>query len=141
MIDGGVDLDMEAVVQNVAEADVVSLYFPHLGKSLLLDARCTEEVQPLVTVVPMERSSADRLRSVRRLRPQLPRPESITMIPWARRVDSLITLGVWCEIMRRVTDRDAAESCFDELRALELGEFRDAITGREYETLWARCEQ
>jgi hypothetical protein len=140
MIDSGIDLDMEAVVQNVAEADIVTLYFPHLGKTLLIDARCTAHVPPLITVVPIERSSSDRLRSVRRLRPQLPRPESITMIPWARRVDSLISLGVWCEVLARVPDRAAAEACLRELRSLELAEFRDAITGCEYESLWSRSE-
>lgn len=141
MIDSGVDLDLEAVVQNIAEADIVGLYFPTLRKTLLLDTRCTDCVPALITVTPMERDLSARLHSIRRLRPQLPRPESITMIPWDRRVDSLVRLGVWEYVLARVPDPACAERCLEELRCLERSELRDAITGHEYESLWTRCEE
>ena len=142
MIDSGVELDLEAVAQNIAEADVVGIFFPNLDKTLLVDTRCTEHVLPMVAVVPREHDLAARLRAVRRMRPQLPRIESITMIPWARRVDSLLTLGVWDQLLARLDDAavtSTAACCLEQLRELERTEVRNAITGRSYEALWTRC--
>lgn len=145
MIDGGYDIDLEAVHQNVGEAEVVTFYFPMLRRTLLVDTRCGPQEGPLVSVVAMVDSSAQRYDSLRRLRPQLPRPESLTMIPWAHSVGALESTGVW----QRITDRlqqcsgpevliDAGR-CMRELRGLELNELRHAITGSEYRTLWGRA--
>jgi hypothetical protein len=144
MIDSGVELDLEAVAQNIAEADVVGIFFPNLDKVLLLDTRCSQQVAPMVAVVPRERDLAARLRAVRRMRPQLPRIESITMIPWARRVDSLLTLGVWDQLLARLDDAavtSTAACCLAELRCLERAEMRNAILGHSYESLWCRREE
>ncbi len=143
MIDSGVELDLEAVAQNIAEADVVGIFFAALDMTLMVDTRCTDEVPPMVAVVPRERDLSARLRAVRQMRPELPRIESITMIPWARRVDSMITLGVWEQLLDRLNDAavtSTAACCLEELRALELAELRDAITGRTYEALWSRTD-
>lgn len=144
MIDGGTDLDIEAAIQNIQEADVVCLYFPTFSQTLLVDARTTPHVRPLIAVVPMTRTPAERIRSLRRLRPQLPRPESITMIPWGRRVASLVDCGLWEQLLVRLDGMDepdaCAEDCMRRLRAMELAEFRDAIVGRSYQSIWSRSD-
>lgn len=140
MIDSGSDLDIEAAIQNIQEAEIVCVYFPAFNQTLLVDARTTPHVGPLMAVVPMTRTPADRIRSLRRLRPQLPRPESITMIPWGRRVASLVDCGLWPHLLARVEDHAAAEECMARLRAMELSEFRDAIVGRSYQSLWSRSD-
>ena len=144
MMDNGVEVDLDAITKNIDEAEVVSLYFPVLGKSLLIDNRASEHVGPMVRVVPMTENSAERLRSLRRLRPQLPRPKSLTLIPWTRRVDSLTGLGVWEHILVRFDThaggdsyRAEAERCLVTLRALERSELHRAITGEQYRTLWS----
>lgn len=139
MIDGGADLDIEAAIQNIGEADVVCLYFPTLDRTLLVDTRCSDETAQFVRVVPMAANSADRLRSLQELRPQLPRPRSITLIPWVRRVDSLCSAGVWEAVLDRLDACDQAAVCLEILRGLEERETQRAITGREYRTLWARA--
>jgi hypothetical protein len=95
----------------------------------------------------MVNSSQERMRSLRRMRPQFARPDSITMIPWLRRVESLRDLGVWEHLARRlesiggaVAVRDAM-ACLGELAAYERREFRRAITGEQYQTLWGRLGQ
>ncbi|MBM3138767.1 MAG: hypothetical protein FJZ92_00805 [Chloroflexi bacterium] len=145
MLDNGVETDLHAITQNIDEAEVVSLYFPALGKTLLIDNRASEHVGPMVRIVPMADSSAERLRSVRRMRPELPRPTSLTLIPWTRRVDSLCVLGVWEHITARLhVHADAptylaeASRCLAALRRLETREIRSAITGNEYRTIWRR---
>lgn len=140
MIDGGSDLDLEAAIQNIQEAEVVCLYFPAFNHTLLVDGRTGPNVRPLMAVVPTTRTPADRIRSLRRLRPQLPRPESITMIPWARRVGSLMDCGVWQSLLARVEDDECAADCMKRLRAMELAEFRDAIVGRAYRSIWSRAD-
>ena len=140
MIDGGSDLDLEAVIQNIQEAEVVCIYFPAFGQTLLMDTRTAQNVRPMMAVVPMVRTAADRIRSMRRLRPQLPRPESITMIPWNRRVASLVECGLWREFLARLEDDASAEDCLRRLRKMELAEFRDAIVGNAYQTLWSHSD-
>ena len=95
MLDGGFELDIDAVRENIAEAEVVTLYFPLLRKTLLVDTRSNEVVGPFVRLVPMASNSGERFESLRRLRPQLPRADSITMIPWGRRVATLEDAGIW----------------------------------------------
>jgi hypothetical protein len=144
MIDGGYDIDIEAVHQNIDEAAVVSLHFPMLRRTLLIDTRRGPSDGPLICVVSMVNSSQERFDSLRRLRPELPRPESLTMIPWARSVGSLERIGVWDRILARLQQCGGPEvlidarRCLSELRSLELTEFRHAITGSQYRTVWGR---
>ncbi len=140
MIDGGSDLDIAAAIQNIQEAEVICVYFSAFNQTLLVDARTAPNVGPMMAVVPMVRTAADRIRSLRRLRPQLPRPESITMIPWGRRVSSLVDCGLWPPLLARLGDAAGAEACMTRLRAMELSEFRDAIIGRAYQSIWSRSD-
>ncbi len=146
MLDGGIDLDLERVVQNIDEADVLTIYFPLLGKTLIVDTRWNDEAGPLVAVVPIAQDSTDRYRSFHRLRPTFPEPKSLSMIPWTNRVESLQRLGIWSHLVARLEAAapdpsssfiDDAESCFCELRDLEVRELLRAVSGEQYETLWA----
>ncbi|MSQ30203.1 MAG: hypothetical protein EXR68_06940 [Dehalococcoidia bacterium] len=138
MIDNGVDLDLMAVRQNVADAEVITVYFPLIGRALFVDARSSADVSTMVRVVPMARNTAERLHSLRRLHPMLPRPESITMIPWQMRIDTMVSTGVWDCLLRRINDGPAAAACFSQLQTLERAEQLDAILGRRYEAFWTR---
>ena len=141
MIDGGYDIDIEAVVQNIAEAEVVTLHFPILRQTLLIDTRGGAD-GPLVRVMPMVDNTHERFESLKALRPDLPRPQSITMIPWARSVTALESAGVWeCVIARLEGCADEemikqAHRAFRQLRSLELVELREAIVGKQYRTVW-----
>lgn len=145
MIDGGYDIDIDAVNQNVEEAEVVTFYFPMLRHTLLVDTRCGPQEGPLVRLVAMVDSSAQRYESLRRLRPQLPRPESLTMIPWAHSIGALESTGVWEHVTARLLECGGPEvlidagGCLRELRMLELTELRLAIRGAEYRTVWGRA--
>jgi hypothetical protein len=147
MLDGGYEIELGAVTHNIDEAEVVSLYFPLLRKTLLIDTRTSPGSGPLVCVVDMVNTSQERMRSLRRMRPQFARPDSITMIPWLRRVDSLRDLGVWEHVERRLQSTGGARAvrdataCLQELNAYERREFRRAITGEQYQTLWGRLGQ
>ena len=147
MLGGGYEIELGAVTANIDEAEVVSLYFPLLRKTLLIDTRTGPESGPLACVVDMVNTSQERMRALRRMRPQFARPGSITMIPWLQRVESLCSLGVWEHLERRLESAGgagavrAATACLDELRAYERREFCRAITGEQYQTLWGRLGQ
>jgi len=145
MLDSGIELDLERVVQNIDEADVVTIYFPLLGKTLILDTRRNEHAGPLITIVPIAQDGTDRYRSFHNLRPSFPRPQSISMIPWTHRIDSLSRLGVWSHVVARVQTIapdpcafiEMADTCLSELRDLEVRELLRAVSGEQYQTLWA----
>lgn len=145
MIDGGMGVDIATIVQNIAEAEVVTLHFPMLRQTLLLDSRCDKQEGPLVTVVPMVNNSAERLASLRRLRPRFERPHSLSMIAWPSTVECLRREGVWDAVLARLADSGdaqavaAAERTLARLRALELIEIRQVIVGMEYRTVWGRA--
>ena len=146
MLDGGYEVDIDHIARTIAEAEVACLYFPMLRTTLLIDTRTSDTIGPLVRLVPIAANAGERLRSLRRLRPQLPRPESITTIRWARRVEAVRSLGVWECVLDRLAAAAAddpavlerAGDCLQELRELERRELRRAITGERYRTLWGR---
>ena len=144
MFDGGLEIDIDAVNHTIDEAQVVSLFFPLLRKTLLLDTRTGDDVGPFVRVVEMVNDPQERFRSLRRLRPQLPRPQSISTIPWTRRVSSLRESGVWDHVLLRLDGcgdercLEIAEGCIEELERFERREVWRAITGEFHRTLWGR---
>ena len=141
-MEGNFLFDIDQVIQNVSEAEVMSVFFPTLRRSLIVDTRSNESVGPFVRLMPMARSPQDRMRSIRRLRPQFPRPANLTLIPWQRYVDSLVESGVWDQIVERIRqsgDEAAMSACsqaLSDLRQMERDELVSAITGRNYHTIW-----
>jgi hypothetical protein len=138
---------LDEIFQNVQTAEVVCLYFPLLRKTLIVDNRTDVEDPPVVKVVPMAKSVEDRFKTIRRLRPRFPQPEKVTIIPWPKYVDSLVRLGVWEKMLRRLEStghRESVTRCqeaFRALKGLEAQELTSAITGKEYHTLWERARR
>ena len=141
-MDGDFLLDMEEVIESVEKAEVMSLYFPALGKAVVIDTRSNDTQGPLVSITPMVASPQERLRSLRRLRPGFPELNGLTVVQWTRYVDSLVTLGVWDRIVKRFADSgqdDAVAACgtvLNELRRLENAELAAVVLGHNYHTIW-----
>ena len=142
-MDGEFNLDLQEVMDSVDNAEVVSLFFPTFGKAVLIDTRSLGDQGPLVRIMPMVSSPRERLWSLRSLRPEFPRVNSMTVIPWPRYVDSLVTLGVWDRIMRRLAvagHSDPLTTCdalLRDLRRLERDEMAAVLRGDNYHTLWS----
>jgi hypothetical protein len=143
-MDSDYQIDMAEVRRHLDETQVVGFWFPFLRLTLLLDTRSTERDLPMVVVVPMVESVDERMRSLSRLRPRFPRPESMTLIPWPRLVGALERLGVWELIEKRMAQlggealRSRCRDAFAELLQAERKQVRGAITGEGYETMWER---
>ncbi len=141
-MDSDFRVDVEEVCRAIDTGEIIALYFPLLRKTLLMDTRTTPLDGPMIKVVPMAASPEDRYRELVRMRPRLPKPESISIVPWPKFVESLTRTGVWDRIARRYAEIGPAGivrqcvACLDELRAVEREEVRRAITGENFETLW-----
>ncbi|GIT59107.1 MAG: hypothetical protein Ct9H300mP19_10550 [Dehalococcoidia bacterium] len=93
----------------------------------------------------MARSIADRLRSIKRMRPGPPRPRDIVAVPWVGYVEAMQSSGLWNKIIDRIEGKLATQKLwkpqirgFDELVRMERKELAQLIIGDQYETLWAR---
>jgi hypothetical protein len=141
-MDSDFRVDIQEVCRAIDTGEIIALYFPLLRKTLLMDTRTTPLDGPMIKVVPMAASAEDRYRELVRMRPRLPKPESINIVPWPKFVESLVRADVWDRIVRRYAEIGTPEivrqcgACLDELRGIEREETRRAITGENFETLW-----
>ena len=143
-VDGNFRLDLDAVFHHMESAQTLSIFFPLLRRALVIDMRHGPQEGPLVRVMPMARSAADRLRSLKRLRPHMPRATEIVAIPWAGYVGNVISSGVWERLTKRLAAEGdektvaAANTALEELMRIERHELALLIKGEQYETMWAR---
>jgi hypothetical protein len=141
-MDSDFQIDIGEVQRAIDVGEITALYFPLLRKTLLMDTRTTAVDSPMITVVPMASSPEERFRELVRMRPRLPKPDSINIVPWPKYVASLVRLEVWDHIVRRYLEIGPpevvkrCEECLQELHGFEQEELRRAITGERYETLW-----
>ena len=138
-------LDLEDVQRRVAAADVITLFFPLLSKTLLVDLRANSIDPPLVRIVPSVRRQDERLRALRHLRPRFAAPACLTSLPWWASVAGAKRSGLWQVMVDRLTEHVGSraelllECCYRELLVNEREETRRAILGGAgYETLWQR---
>ncbi len=143
-MDGNFGLDLNAVFQHIGKAQTFSIFFPTLRRALVVDMRHAPAEGPLVRVMPMARSASERLRTLKRMRPHLPRASEIVAIPWPAYVNNLVSSGVWEKILARIDEsgstdaRHAIDNALDELRRIERHEIAALIRGEQYETIWAK---
>ncbi len=143
-VDGNFRLDLTSVFQHIESAETLSVFFPMLRRAVVIDLRHGPQEGPLVRVMPMARSASDRLRSLKRLRPHLPRVSGIVAIPWAGYVSTIVSSGVWDKLVQRVVAAGGEKSSKDmaaallELRRIENHELAALIRGEQYETMWAK---
>jgi hypothetical protein len=135
--------DLDEIMNSINTVEVMSIFFPTFRKSVVIDTRTSSDGRPMMKIMPMVASPQERLRSIRRLRPGFPRVHNLTVVPWPRYVDSLVTLGLWERIVRRFrenNDDEMVQRCADvlsELKVLEKEEMAAVIRGENYQTIWS----
>ena len=135
--------DMDDVFRSIVKAEAMSIFFPTLRKALVVDTRFSSTQGPFVRLLPMAGSPQERLRSIQRLRSGFTRLQNLTLIPWQRYVESLVTTGVWDKIEERINesgDISAIEACQTallDLRRSERRQLQAVIAGEGYQTIWS----
>ena len=142
-MDGDFVIDLDDVNDSVERAEIMSLSFPKFNKALVIDTRANSADGPLVCILPMVGSPQERIRSIRKLREGFPRIESLTVIPWPRYIESLVSLGVWDRIVGRLAasghtaPEDVCNALLRDLRRMEKAEIADVLSGDNYHTIWS----
>ena len=139
-VEDDLGVDLSEVMGVVNTADVFIVMFQIFERRLLVDTRTANGEPPLIRAVNRARSSDERFRELRRLRPRFPPPERIVAFQWPRSIRTFLESGVWGAIEERVRALGTSESTclavLSELRWEERSEELRAVRGEEpYRTL------
>lgn len=134
----------ERIIEAIREGDVICIFFPRLGKTLILDLRHTIETPPAVFLDNMVSNARERLESLQRLRPEFPMPDEVRLAPWVGFVRSLEETGVTAAILDRCRETGNAEivgecqDALDKLVRIERQIVRAIVRGDTTRTIWQR---
>ena len=144
-MDGGFRFDIEKVKGHVESADVISIHLPILRRTVLVDTRYNNDTPPSIDLVPMASSLEERFTAIQAMRPDFPKPESLTALPWPGTSSGLIQFGVISCILGKFSHtphaqpmRAKIQQVLSEIKSLERMEGIEAITGNGYYPIWTR---
>jgi hypothetical protein len=132
------------VIESVRAAEVMSLFFPTAMRSLILDMRRSLVSEPRILVDRIVTSPAARIQTFRRIRPEMPLPINVIIIPWSGYVMQLAETGVLEAIYERCRwEGDdaleaAARGCYQTLVTVERELRRELVFGAGMKTIWQR---
>jgi len=132
----------EEIIKSLKKTDVISIFFPYIKKTILIDKRSTGDEGSVILLTDMARTPRERILSLQTLRPNFPAIENILLIPWTRYVISLKDSGVWeaiCDTLEKsATKSDTTDKIFEQLTQLEKRSLINVINGSEFKTIWTR---
>ena len=146
-MDGHFFLDINKVMESLENGEVISISFPRFNKALVIDTRQNNSTGPLIMISPTVRSPRERIRTLRRMRPGFPKVNMMTVIPWAKSVESLVSTGIWDKVLNRMKREDYPQNerkcgkILRDLYQLEKAELTEVLIGDSYHTLWSVGQQ
>jgi hypothetical protein len=138
------DIFHDRIIAAIRTGEVICLFFPRLGKTVIVDLRHNDVAPPAVFVEAMVGSPEERLKSLERLRPDWPLPEEVRLAPWFGFVGSLQESEICAVLLERCEQAGGAEfvercrAALDELRAFEAQYVRGVIRGELSRVVWQR---
>lgn len=143
------DQFLSQVLSGIAEAEVITIFFPLLRRAIVVDTRMDNEDRQMVRVMPQVNSMNERIRSIERLRPQLGKVRSILGVPWMKSVRRLGDDGVTQRLVNRLcaagmsqaTAEAHVHDAAEQLWRLERMAFVRMIKGDGFRTLWVAQNQ
>lgn len=136
----------ERMQDAIRGAEILSLFFVRVGKSMILDFRSEIGSAAAVLLDDIVSTPRARLQSFRRLRPGLPLPERLTLAPWTSAIHDFRTFGLLDTMLSRCEReggpdlRVTAEQVYHQLEMLEQRYLRDLVRGVGMETIWQRSD-
>lgn len=134
------------IIEAIRSAEVLSLFFPRIGKTLMLDLRHTVEIPPWVRVDDMVSNPQERLDRLEQMRPLLPLPDELRIAAWFGSIKSLDEAGIVDAMLERCSETGEVtfvEQCRDAIHALDMHErkhLRAMVRGELSRTIWQRKE-
>ncbi len=145
MMDNIVRWNEGGVLRNLHEAELMTLWFPLIGKVLVMDLRHNEREGPFIALDRVI-GARERVRYLERLRPHFPTPDNLTFAQWWRSARGLETTGALDDLRGRL-ERMAwpqassqLDRAYRQLIKDERSEALGLITGdpEMTKTLWQR---
>jgi hypothetical protein len=143
------DQFLSQVLSAIAEADVISIFFPLLRRALVVDLRRSKdgdapESSPMIRVLGQVNSMEERISSIEQLRPGMGKIRSILGVPWLKSVRNLEEAGIISRLIERLDQAGmhpaesstALRGAIDQLWKIERMAFVGLIRGEGYKTLW-----
>jgi hypothetical protein len=136
----------ERMREALRTAEVMSVFFVRVGRSLILDMRHDGSTGPAAMLDDIVSTPQARLQSFRRLRPGLPLPERLTLAPWTGGIREFAQRGHLDELLTRCRQEggdalhDGAAKAFKQLEMLEQEYLRDLVRGVGMKTIWQRSD-
>lgn len=135
-------VDLEELRKVVENADVFAIGFRTFPQRLIIDARSRDNQGTMVRVVEPVATVEERFFWLGKERPSFGVPERFTFFVWPHSLRYFEESGLGQIIRERVhpeADSQVAES-MHRLFALEHQSTIDAVTGKNYHTIWQREE-
>lgn len=140
--ENGMMVDLEELRKVVENADVFAIGFRTFPQRLIIDARSADSQGTMVRVVEPVATVEERFFWLGKERPSFGVPERFTFFVWPHSLRYFEESGLGQIIRERVhpeADSQVAES-MHRLFALEHQSTIDAVTGKNYHTIWQREE-
>jgi hypothetical protein len=140
--ENGVMIDFEELNKVVDECDVFTVGFRMFPQRLVVDTRNSDNEGPMLEVVEPVNTVEERFFWLGKRRPSFGVPERFTFFVWPHSQGFFVESGLADRIRQRVEPADRSETAgsvdeaLAELERLEMGAIQDALTGRNYHTLW-----
>jgi hypothetical protein len=139
------DQFLNQVLSGIAEAEIITIFFPLLRRALVIDTRHNDQASQMVRIVPQVGSMEERISVIEQMRPQFGKVRSILGIPWIKSVGSLREQGVADRLATRLAEsgmppskaQTAVGEAVGQLRRVEHRAFVSMIVGDGYQTLWS----
>jgi hypothetical protein len=131
-------IDLEELRNVVENADVFTIGFRLFPERLLIDTRNNDDVTAMVRVVEPVTSVEERFFWLGKERPAFGVPESFSFFVWPHSLRYYEESGLSAMVRNRVGSAagDQVDEAIQQLIHLERLAERDAITGRNYHSLW-----
>ena len=136
----------ERMLDALRTAEVMSVFFVRVGRSLILDMRREGLTGPAALLDDIVSTPQARLHSFRRLRPGLPLPERLTLAPWTSAIRDFEQQGLLDALLERCRLEggdelhEAAARAYRQLEILERKYLRDLVRGVGMQTIWQRSD-
>ena len=145
-MDNAYNISSAKIIRALAEAEVMSIYFPRVGKTLVIDLRHNTAHGPAVIMDDMVGSAQERLRSLQQLRPGFTELGQLTLAPWLGSVGAFAEQGIWAAVLERfhalgyADEASDATRVFEQLRRQERLMLQHLVAGdpQTTRTVWTR---
>jgi hypothetical protein len=143
--ENGVMIDLEEVGKVVDSSDVFTIGFRMFPQRVVIDARETGDVGPMVRVAEPVGTVEERFHWLGRERPSFEAPHGFAFFVWPHSMEFFDSSGV----PQRIRDRLQAserpqvarmlDEALEELQRLEGEAVRQALSGEGYHALWPQA--